>query len=131
MPITKTADSTLKKMFIVDGLGALLSAFLLGVVLVYFESYFGIPKSSLYILAALPCFFAAYDLFCYLKVDKNLGRFLKGIAIANLLYCCLSIGFAIFHRSVITSMGWAYIVVEIIVVVMISKFELELAERSQ
>ena len=114
----------LKKLFLLDGFGALLSAILLGVFLVKLEKYFGIPKSSLYFLAVLPCLFAIYDFYCYFKIEKNLEQFLKRIAIVNLFYCCLSIGFAFYHYQKITHLGWAYIIIEIIIVVMIAIIEL-------
>ena len=117
-------NTYLKKLFLLDGFGAILSAFLLGVVLVKLESYFGIPKSSLYFLATLPCFFAIYDFYCYFKIEKNLDRFLKRIAIVNLLYCCLSIILAFYHYQEITSLGWIYIIGEIIIVVIIAQIEL-------
>ncbi|GAB5465247.1 MAG: hypothetical protein Kapaf2KO_06830 [Candidatus Kapaibacteriales bacterium] len=118
-----------KKLFQIDGFGALLSAILLGVVLVKLEYLFGIPKPTLYFLASLPCLFAIYDFYCYYKVDKNLGIFLQGIAIANLVYCCLSMGFAIYHMKEITNLGWIYILVEILVVCTIALAELEVAKR--
>jgi len=118
----------LKKLFLLDGFGAILSAILLGIVLVKLEEYFGIPKTTLYILAALPCFFAIYDFYCYFKIEKNLDKFLKGIAIVNLLYCCLSLGFAFHHYQEITYLGWAYIIVEIIIVVAIAIIELRAAK---
>lgn len=123
----KNRDISIRKMILIDGLGALLSAFLLGVVLVNFQSYFGIPKPSLYFLAALPCFFAIYDFICYLKLDKNLGVFLKVIAVLNVLYCILSLGVAFSHRSVITGLGWAYVIGEIIVVTGIAVVEFRVA----
>lgn len=105
-----------KTLFVIDGLGALLSAFLLGVVLVRFENLFGMPKETLYFLAFLPCLFALYDLVCYLKVKENELFFLKGIAIANLLYCCLSIIFVIQHHALLTSLGFVYFILELMVV---------------
>lgn len=124
-------DNTyLKKLFLLDGFGALLSAFLLGVILVKLETYFGIPKQTLYFLAALPCLFAVYDFYCYFRIEENLGKFLKGIAIVNLLYCCLSIGFAFHHFEKITYLGWAYIIGEIIIVVAIAVVELRATRQS-
>lgn len=118
-----------KKVFQLDGLGAMLSAVLLGVVLVKWESVFGIPTSTLYLLAAIPCLFAVYDFYCYLKVDKMTGAFLKGIALANLLYCALSIGLALSHLDTITLFGWAYIIGEIVLVTVIALFELSVSKR--
>lgn len=122
-------STKLKNLFLLDGLGAILSAFLLGIVLVKLESYFGIPKKALYILAALPCLFMIYDFFCYYKIERNLAKYLKGIAIVNLLYCCLSIGMAIYHQEVISSLGWIYLIVEIIVVMILAIIELKVANK--
>lgn len=118
-----------KKLFQIDGIGAVLSAFLLGVVLVKWEALFGIPKSTLYFLALLPCFFAVYDMFCYLKVDKKSGVYLQGIAITNLIYCCLSLGLAIYHKEEITNLGWMYIVTEIVIVGGLAYIELKVAQK--
>lgn len=118
-----------KKLFQIDGIGAVLSAFLLGVVLVKWEALFGIPKSTLYFLALLPCFFAVYDMFSYLKVDKKSGVYLQGIAITNLIYCCLSLGLAIYHKEEITNLGWIYIVTEIVIVGGLAYIELKVAQK--
>ena len=116
-----------RKLFQIDGLGAVMSAVLLGIVLVNLESIFGIPKSALYILAALPCIFAIYDIYCYYRIEQNLELYLKAIAVANLLYCILSIGLAIYHRVSITILGWAYIIAEVIIICVLSYLELSVA----
>lgn len=116
-----------KILFIIDGLGALLSAFLLGVVLVQYESLFGMPQKTLYFLAFIPCLFAIYDLCCYLMVKKNTLLFLKGIAIANLLYCCLSVGFVVHHYGQLTKLGFAYFILELIVVLALVGIQLKIA----
>ena len=64
--ITK-AKLNSKKLFLIDGFGAIISAFLLGVVLVKFQEKIGVPVSVLYLLATIPVFFAAYDFYCYQK----------------------------------------------------------------
>jgi hypothetical protein len=117
-----------KEFFVVDGFGAILSAFLLGVVLVKMESVFGIPSSTLHFLATLPVLFAIYDLYCFSQLDDKLGHLLMGIAVINLLYCCLSIGFAFYHFQTITVFGWAYIIIEILIVTIIAIFELKTAK---
>lgn len=64
-----------KQLFLIDGLGAILSAILLGLVLVRFERIFGIPSSTLYFLAIIPIFFAIYDFLSYRKDNIKIGRF--------------------------------------------------------
>ena len=102
---------------------------MLGVVLVRFESAFGIPRNALYLLAGLPCIFALYDFFIYLKAKGNLAPFLKGIAIVNMIYCCLSVSLAFHHHAEIQPLGWAYIVLEIMVVMALSMYELKVAKE--
>ncbi|GAA4272516.1 hypothetical protein U6A24_09790 [Aquimarina gracilis] len=118
-----------KRLFQIDGVGAIFSAMLLGIVLVKLQGLFGIPKSTLYFLASLPCLFAIYDFYCYFQIDKNLGIFLKGIAFSNLIYCSLSIGLAIYHKEVITNLGWIYIVSEIVLIGILAIIELRVAKK--
>ena len=127
--ILENIDLDPKMLFLIDGFGAILSAFLIGVLLVKFENYIGIPTSTLYFLATLPILFAAYDLYCFRKQNEKLGPYLKGIAIINLLYCFLSIGFAFYHSRTITNSGWTYIIVEILIVVTLAILEFEIAKR--
>ena len=125
--ITK-AELNPKKLFLIDGFGAILSAFLLGVVLVKFEEIFGIPTSVLYFLATIPIFFVIYDVFCYQKHLK-IGLLLKGIAVLNILYCCISIGLISYHFSSITILGWTYVIVEIILVSFLAMIEFRVGKR--
>lgn len=125
----KLQNDKARNLFLIDAFGALVSAFLLGVVLVKLERIFGIPPTTLYILASLPVFFALYDFYCFRKKDDNLGIYLRAIAIVNLLYCCMSIAFAFYHYEEITLLGWLYILVEIIIVALLAVVELRVAQR--
>ncbi len=118
-----------KQLFLIDGLGAAVTAFMLGIVLVKLESVFRIPPSTLYVLATVPILFVIYDMFCYLSVNHKRPRFLKGIAILNVLYCVLSIGFAIYHSGVISNWAWAYIVIEIIIILALVSIEFKVANQ--
>jgi len=119
-----------KRLFLIDGTGAILSSLLLGIVLVEFEQFFGIPQSALYCLASFPCLFAVYDFLCFWKSGDHSSLFLKVIAFMNLLYCCFSIGVAFYHHQKITHYGWIYIVLEISVIVALAILELRTANRS-
>lgn len=111
------------KLFLVDGSGALLSAFLLGVILVELQSVFGIPQSTLYFLAIFPCLFAVYDFYCVFSKQLRIGVFLKGIASMNLFYIFVSLGLCLYHVEQITICGWAYIVLEMIIVMTLAYVE--------
>jgi hypothetical protein len=51
-----------KNLFLLDSLGALLSAILLGVILVSFENAFGMPQKTLYTLSYTAIIFSIYSL---------------------------------------------------------------------
>jgi len=127
--IQELINNNPKKLFLYDGLGALLSAFLMGVVLVKLEWLTGIPKSSLYFLAFIPCLFFAFDFYNYRKDDGNISTPLRTIAILNLLYCCVSLAVAFYHFDVITSFGWIYIILEILIIVLVAGVELGVVRR--
>ncbi|MCB9038886.1 MAG: hypothetical protein H6557_19915 [Lewinellaceae bacterium] len=114
-----------RKLFLIDGLGALLSAFLLGVVLVQWEHIFGMPPRVLYPLAAIAGAFAVYSLSCHWFPTQNHGPFLKGIAIANLLYCCLTLGLVVYWYPQLTALGVIYFLVEIGIVCSLAIVELK------
>ena len=132
MTINKIIDwgnSNPKKLFLIDGLGATISAVLLGIVLTRLVSFIGIPESTLYFLAVIPSLFAIYDFYCYLKIENKIGIFLKTIGIANLVYCCLSVGLAIYHRATITHLGWMYVLIEVMIVGLLAYVEMKVAKR--
>ncbi len=118
-----------KKLFLMDALGAAVSAISLGVVLVKLERVFGIPPNTLFILATFPILFILYDLFCLTKNKNDVRLFLKGIAIANILYCCLSIVMALYHFKIITIFGYLYILIEVIITFTLAVFEYKVASK--
>lgn len=118
-----------RSLFVIDGVGALISAFLLGVVLVQFESAIGMPVKALYILAALPVGFALYDAICYWRLKQNFGPFIKGIALINIGYCGLSVAFLSQHHESLTALGWVYFVGELLIVLFLSGVEWQVGKR--
>jgi len=105
-----------KQLFLIDAIGALVSAFFLGVVLVQFESSIGMPRNILYLLALLPCFFAAYSFLCHFLIHNNWRTFLMIIALANTSYCILTIGLLIVHYRNLTILGLLYFLLELLIV---------------
>ncbi len=108
-----------KTIFLIDGLGAILSAFLLGVVLIHYQELIGMPEKVLYFLAFIPCLFIIYSFSCFFFLRDNWRSFLKYIALANFLYCILSIAMMMVHRDSLTTLGYTYFVIEIIVVLIV------------
>ena len=118
-----------KKLFLLDGLGACLTAFLLGIVLTAFNEYFGMPQKTLNILALIALAFAAYSISCYFFIGSNWRLFLKIIAAANLLYCCLTTALVIYFYPQLTILGVSYFLLEIVVVCGLVFVELRWANK--
>jgi len=114
-----------KRLFLIDSLGALVTAFMLGVVLVRLEHIFGMPRSVLYILSLVALGFMVYSFCCYLFVGKNWRPFLTVIAIANLLYCCVTLGLIFYLWEQLTTLGVVYFLGEIIIIVALVHIELK------
>lgn len=112
-----------RSLFVIDGAGALISAIMLGIVLVALKDMIGMPAEALYILAALPVGFALYDAICYWAVQRNFTPFLKGIALINIGYCGFSAAFLSQYHERLTTLGWIYFIGEILLVLLIAGLE--------
>ena len=122
MPLLSGISS--KNIFLVDAIGALVSAFFLGVILVRFNSLVGMPLNTLYFLAVLPCIFAVYSFYCYFFVKDNYRPYMQGIAVANLLYCFITLGLVIFHFKSLAILGLLYFCIELIIIGWLISYEL-------
>lgn len=109
-------SSNHRLLFLIDGIGAVVSAFFLGVVLVQFEQFFGMPKSVLFWLSLMACCYAVYSLACYFFVGSSWRPYMRIIAWANSLHCLVTIIFLTYYHEQLTLLGWAYFVGEIIIV---------------
>jgi len=121
--------STPKLVFLLDCLGELLSAFLLGVVLTGFEPIFGMPSKVLYGLAALAGLFAIYSFWNYRWFKENWRPYLRGIAIVNLLYCGLTAALVIYFRQELTKWGLLYFLQEMVVIMVVVMLEFKTIAR--
>ncbi len=118
-----------EKLFLIDSIGALVTAFMLGFVLVQFQNIFGVPKDILYILSLIALIYSIYSFVCYLKIKTTWRPFLKGIAIANLTYCLITIGLMISLHSQITYLGILYFSSEVIIILGLVILELKKAAK--
>jgi hypothetical protein len=120
---------TIKNLFLLDSLGALLSAVMLGFVLTKYEIFFGMPADVLHILAVIPCVFALYSFLGFLIKTKNERLYLTIIATVNLLYCCITTFYVFNFYQQLTIWGLSYFIGEIIVVVTLALYELRIARK--
>jgi len=120
---------TPRRLFLIDSLGALLTALMLGLVLSSFVPVFGMPRAVLYPLSLIAVGFAVYSFFCYRRFPTNWPPFLRGIAVANLFYCCLTLGLVFYYYEQLTVLGGLYFLGEIIIVVSLAVGELKTVKK--
>lgn len=119
-----------RKLFLVDGIGALISAFSLGVLLPYFQSHIGMPGHLLYGLAVLSTLFSLYSISSYLNFGLRWRAFMKGIAIINLSYCVLSFCLVYYFFEALSIYGLAYFIGEKLIVAVLVVIEWKTATSS-
>lgn len=114
--IVSALSLTPRRLFLIDGIGAIISALLLSILLGQNFEFFGMPQEVLYKLAALAGIFAIYSISCHLLLRSIYKPFLLIIAIANLLYCCITLVlmYKFFHELTVT--GILYFIAEKIAV---------------
>lgn len=120
-----------KTLLLFDGFGALVSAFFLGVLLVQFQSYVGMPTDVLYSLASLALLYALFGLSAFLFIKKGWSGYLKIVVIANLIHCAITVGFLITYRQDLLLFGWIYFVLEIVIILLIVSVELRSIEAAK
>jgi hypothetical protein len=114
-----------KRLFLMDGLGALTTAGLLFFLLAEFEYIFGMPKEVLHALSFMAILFSAYSFSCLLMVKQKWKFFLSLIAIANIIYCLLTSGLILYHYPQLTGWGLMYFIGEIAIIITLAYAEIK------
>ncbi len=123
-----TANS--KRLFLIDGSGAFLTAFFLFAILVRFEDSFGMPRRILYFLSFVACIYTIYSFSCYFLIFNKWRPFLKAIILANIIYCFITIGLVIYFYQNLTILGLIYFFLEVIVMSSLIFLELMVVAKS-
>jgi hypothetical protein len=129
--LISTLTTNPKSIFLIDGVGAIVSALLLSVLLGQNVAVFGIPQAVLYKLAALASVFALYSLCCYFFLLGNYKPYLRIIAFANLLYCTITLVLVFVFYQQLTLFGILYFINEKIVVGSLVYLELKASRPSE
>ncbi len=103
-------------LFLIDGLGAMLTASSLFVLSTHYNEYFGMPRIVMTCLSMIAAIFCIYSTSCFLFLKDNWTPFIRAIIIANLLYCVLTIGLIFFYFPMLTILGITYFFGEIAII---------------
>ena len=126
-----------KNIFLIDGMGALITFLSLFGIGFWLHHYFGIPQSVLYSLAMVAIFYCVYAFSCYFflfpkLVDKTGNAvkkwqsFLKVIIAANSLYCVILFFLLIYFYASLTVLGFTYFAFEISVITVLVILEMKM-----
>lgn len=115
-----------KKLLLLDSMGALFSVLAL-IFVKKFEPIFGLNDEIFNLLFPIPIVFCIYSLVAYLFSKNKWKLFLRGIALANLSYCFLTISIIIIHFKKLTILGIGYFVLEIVIIVILALYELRVS----
>lgn len=116
-----------KTLFLIDCLGAFVTAFFLFAIIRHYDEYFGMPKRELTYLSGIAVCFGIYSISCFLFLKVGLVPFFRIIGVANLIYCIMIIGLLVKYYSLITIVGTTYFLIEIVVICLLSYVELNVA----
>lgn len=117
---------TERTIFLFDGLGAVLSALLTGLVLPRLG--LGLPAEVFYGLAAFPVVYSIYSMTCF-RVTVIKPWMLLGVIAANSLYCVVS-GLVLLRSTTITPWGQVVLLGEIAVVLAVVAIETHVYRRA-
>jgi hypothetical protein len=118
---------TLNQLFFIDGVGAVVSTLMLGIILPGINSHIGMPVLVLHYLGLLACVFAIYSFSNILIIKPPQSRNLSFIAIINLIYCCLTAALVLYNFNSLTLIGVGYFVAEILILIGLAYVELKAA----
>lgn len=116
-------NASSRKLFLIDAFGAFLSACMLGIVLIKFNTWFGMPKFILTYLSIAVLMMALFSLACYLIFPSRWQVYLKSMALVNGVYCCCTVGLMLFYRSELTALGWTYFIIECVIILLLVQWE--------
>lgn len=112
-------------LFVIDSIGAFMTAFSLFVIVPQFMVHFGMPEKQLTFLSAIAACFGIYSAACFLFLKGSLTPYIRFIGMANLLYCALTIGLLIGYYPMMTTIGITYFVMEIVIICALSYLEFQ------
>jgi hypothetical protein len=118
-----------QKIVLVDAIGAIVSV--LSLLIPYsFEEFFGMPKGvvSIFISIAIVC--TVYSTTIYLTKKENWKPYLTIIALVNISYCVFTVYQIFKNLNTITIYGHLYFFSEILIILTLSIFELQLSRTT-
>ena len=116
--------------FYLDATGAVLSIFLLGILLPKVQNWHGMPINSLYGLCLWAGLCLTYNCCCIRFADYSNHKWLLGIMSLNVTYCIINLVLVMYHFEELTPLGVGYFVAEIPVILGLVLFERSIYKKA-
>lgn len=107
---------TPRTVLLLDGMGGVVTALMLCVVLPAVHELVGLPRRTLIMLGLFGVVYGTYSLSCWKFVRTAWRRALAAIIAANAFYCVVTAFVVATHREAMSALGIAYFVAEILVI---------------
>jgi hypothetical protein len=120
-----------KKIFLLDGIGALISSISLIILMAPYHVFFGMPLHIVHKLALIPVVFAVYSFCCYYLLNLHWKPFLLIIGLANFSYCILTSYYMCEFWTQLTLFGILYFILESLIVLSLVALEFYLIINSK
>lgn len=120
-----------KKIFLFDGLGAMLSTALLYFLLMPNAGWIGLSITQINALVIGALCLVGYDLIARIMYTPERGWLIKALALLNTLYCITTLSVLMLHYTSITILGWAYFLGEMAIVGVLVYLEWKISAREQ
>ena len=130
--MTSIIDSFSRKpgtLFLLDGLGAGLTACSLFFISRYFSAHFGMPPNVLTYLAAIGSIYCAYSMSCCFLLKSRWTPYLRIIGVSNVLYCILAVSLVCAHYTHLTLLGLSYLLGEVLIILSLAFIEFKVANK--
>ena len=114
-------------LFLVDGVGAMVSALFLLFVLPWFELTGEFPRYIFHVLGIIALAFSSYSLVNFFLTTQK-PFFLRLIAFGNILYGCLSISFVLIYKP--SALTLTYMVLEFIILIFLGIIEIKASKSN-
>jgi hypothetical protein len=119
-----------RRLFLVDGAGASLTAVCVGLVLPSLPGAVGMPVVVLRSMALAASLLALTSLGCAWAGPRPWARWLRALAAMNTSYCLVTLVCLMHFRTRLRALDWIYFVAEILVVSALVALELRVAART-
>lgn len=120
-----------KKIFLFDGLGAMLSTALLYFLLIPNAVWIGLSVTQINALVIGALCLVGYDLIARMLYTAERSWLIKALALLNMLYCTTTLSVLILHYTSITIFGWAYFLGEMAIVGVLVYLEWKISAKPQ